>query len=251
MLGWKLFIRAITLITDNLLAALRLSLVPYLLAAGAGFWLQISYPEWVGVPITPENPPPADYLLWSMGSLLVGVVASLWISVGWHRFALLGEEGAGWVPPFKGDLMLGYLGRTLLAFFVAFLAAATAVTMLVVLLVPLFGPTAQGVAGVGGFFAFCLVLYRIGIILPAGAAGKPMRMNEALIATKGQAQTIIVLAFLTVGVTLLFRLPLMFEDTGPLVSSLYLFATGWIGLMLGVGTLTALYGHLVEGRPVE
>ncbi|SDY30606.1 hypothetical protein SAMN05444004_10196 [Jannaschia faecimaris] len=251
MLGWKLFVRALTLITDNLMAAMKVSLVPYALAVGAGLWVALSYPEWVGVPLDPENPPPPGFVLGTMGSLLVGVLASLWISVGWHRFALLGEQSGGWVPRLNGNLMLGYFGRTLLTFLMALLAAIAVITMLVVLLVPLFGESVQAIPAVGGFFAACLVFYRIGVILPAGAAGKPMKMGEALIATKGQAQTIIVLALLTVGVTLLLRLPLLIEETNVIISTLYQFVTGWIGLMLGVGTLTALYGHLVEGRPLD
>lgn len=251
MLGWKLFVRALTLITENLGGALRVSLVPYGLAVGAGLWVTLSYPELVGTPLDPENPPPAGYVLGSMASLLIGVFASVWISVGWHRFALLGEEPQGWVPPLNGPLLPGYLGRTLLAFLMALLAAVTIVVMLTVLLIPLFGPAVQAVPAAGGFFAACLVFYRVGVILPAGAAGKPMRMNDALIATKGQAQTIIVLALLTLGVTVLLRLPMLLEETNAVISTLYQFVTGWIGLMLGVGTLTALYGHLVEGRPVD
>ncbi|WP_179381265.1 hypothetical protein [Jannaschia marina] len=251
MLGWKLFIRALTLITDNLLSALRVSLLPYALAVGAGLWVALSYPEWVGVPLDPENPPPQGYLLGTMGSLLVGAFASIWVSVAWHRYALLGEERAGWVPALRGDLMAGYLGRAMLTLLVAFLAALTVVVMLSVLLIPLFGPSVQLVPAAGGFFAACIVFYRIGVILPAGAAGKAMTMNEALIATKGQAQTVVVLAFLTLGVTFLLRLPLLIEDTGVVLSTLYQFVTGWIGLMLGVGTLTALYGHVVEGRPLD
>ena len=251
MLGWKLFVRALTLITDNLGPALRLSLLPYGLAVASGIWVALSYPEWIGAPLDPEAPPPAGFVLASMGSILLGVLASLWISVGWHRFALLGEEPEGWVPPFHGARVLRYLGRTVLAFGMAFLAAMAVVTMLVVLLVPLFGETAAALPATVGFFVACLVFYRIGIILPAGAVGRDMRLNEALIATKGQAQTILVLAVLTVGVTLLLRLPTLLEDAGPIVSTLYQFVTGWIALMLGVGTLTALYGHLVEGRPVD
>lgn len=251
MLGWKLFVRAVTLITDNLLAAMRVSLLPYLLAVGSGLWVALSYPEWIGVQIDPQNPPPAGFVLGSMGSLLIGIFASLWISVGWHRYALLGELDAGWLPRLNGSLLLGYLGRTLLAFGMAILAAVTVITMLIVLLVPLFGPSVQALPAVAGFFAACIVFYRVGVILPAGAAGKSMRMNEALVATKGQAQTIVVLAFLTVGVTLLLRLPMLLEETSVIISTLYQFVTGWIGLMLGVGTLTALYGHMVEGRPVE
>ncbi|SFJ79834.1 hypothetical protein [Jannaschia pohangensis] len=251
MLGWKLFIRALTLITDNLLAAMKVSLVPYALAVTTGLSVAFLYPEWVGVQLDPENPPPPGFVFGTFGSLLVGIFASLWVSVGWHRYALLGELGDGWIPPLNGTLVMGYLGRTVLTFLVALLAAAAVVTMLVVLLVPLFGESIQTIPLVAGVFAACLVFYRIGVILPAGAAGKPMRMNDALIATKGQAQTIIVLAFVTVGVTLLLRLPLLLEDTNVLISTMYQFVTGWIGLMLGVGTLTALYGHLVEGRPLD
>ena len=78
-----------------------------------------------------------------------------------------------------------------------------------------------------------------------------MTFGEAMRETSGHTGTVVVLALLTVGFSLLLQVPTLLDGTGGLVTLVYQVVIGWIGLMLGVGTLTALYGHLVEGRPVD
>ena len=252
MLGWKIFVRAVRLLVDHLDAALRLSLVPYLAVAVATVWLGLSFPEWIGRgEFDPADPPPAGYVAGQLAVLLLNTVVTLWIAVGWHRFVLLAEAPRGWLPPLRGPEMLAYFGRSALIG-VLIVAVILAVSlMLATLVVPIAPGFAGAVIGAGALF--------VGDdpVLPAGgrAAGRGDRpldgFGEAMRQTSGHTGTVVILALLTVGFTLLLEVPTVLDGTGGLVTLIYQVTVGWIGLMLGVGTLTALYGHLVEGRPLD
>lgn len=252
MLGWKLFKRALMLIVENLGPALRVSLLPYGVAVAISLWVALRWPEWAGVmTLDPDMPPPGGFVAATLASGLVTIVASLWVAVGWHRYILMGEEPRGWVPVFHGNLILGYLGRSIIVGIVVLLIVLAVSTMGAVLLLPLFGPAAAPAVSAIGFFAAAIFFYRIGLILPAGTVEAPMRINAALVATKGQSGAIIILAFLTVGFSFALQIPTQLDGGAGVIDAVYQAVVGWIGLMLGVGTLTALYGYLIEGRPVD
>jgi hypothetical protein len=254
MLGWKLFLRAATLIVDNVAAAIRLSALPYGIVAALGLWIAATWPEFIGTGMAgfdPDTPPPSDFAGATVLSLLATLLASMWIAVAWHRYILLAEGGERWVAPFDLQLVLGYLGRSILlglAVGVVMLALATAVG---VLLLPLFGLAAQPLVGAVALFTAMILFYRLGVILPAGAIGRRMTFADAWRSTEGHSGTAIVLSLVTVGFTLLLQVPTMIDGTSGMITAIYQIVVQWIGLILGVGTLTALYGVVVEGRPVE
>jgi hypothetical protein len=254
MLGWKLFLRAIKLISDNLPAALRISALPYGVAAAISVWVASRWPEFAGISameLDPAAPPPTEYVTAFLGSGLVTLAASLWIAVAWHRYILLAEEGEGWVPPFDGSLILSYLGRSLLVGLAVAVLVMAVTTMLTVLLAPLFGTAVSPLIGAVALFTAMVLFYRLGVVLPAGAVGRRMMFGEAMRTTAGHSGTAVILALLTVGFSLLLQVPTMLDGQLGLVTAIYQIVVQWIGLMLGVGTLTALYGVVVEGRPVD
>ncbi len=251
MLGWKLFVRALRLLIDNIDTALRLSLLPYLAVAAGTLWLGLSFPEWIGTSaFDPENPPPSGFIVGQILVLVLNTVVTLWIAVGWHRFVLLAEEARGWLPPVRGTEMLGYFGRSILIALLVVLVGLAVFVMLATLVLPILPGAAGGVLLVSGFVGMIL-FYRIAIVLPAGAIGRTMPFGEALRHTSGHTGTVIALAVLTVGFSQLLNIPTLLDGTGGTVTLIYQIVIGWIGLLLGVGVLTALYGHLVEGRPVD
>lgn len=254
MLGWKLFLRAIKLISDNLPAALRISAVPYGIAAVISVWVASRWPEFAGVStmdLDPAAPPPSDYVTALVFSSLLTLAASFWIAVAWHRYILLAEQGEGWVPPFRGDLILAYLGRSLLVGLAVAVLVMAVVTMLTVLLAPIFGAGVSPLIGAVALFVAMVLFYRLGVVLPAGAVGRRMTFGEAMRSTAGHSGTAVVLALLTVGFSILLQVPTMLDGSMGAVTAIYQVVVQWIGLMLGVGTLTALYGVVVEGRPVD
>lgn len=252
MLGWKLFVRAVRLLLDHLDAALKLSLVPYLAVAVATIWLGLSFPEWIGRgEFDPADPPPTGFVAGQLAVLLLNTAVTLWIAVGWHRFVLLAEAPNGWLPPLRGPEMLGYFGRSALIGVLIVAVILVVSLMLATLVVPIAPGLAGPVIGAGALFVGMILFYRLAMVLPAGAIGRSMGFGEAMRQTSGHTGTVVVLALLTVGFTLLLEVPTLLDGTGGLVTLIYQVVVGWIGLMLGVGVLTALYGHLVEGRPVD
>jgi hypothetical protein len=254
MLGWKLFLRAINLILDHLDAALRLSVLPYGAVLAVSIWTAVTWPELVGFEVAAVDDAtqlPSGFVGALLLSAIANLVAYIWIAVAWHRFILLSEGGQGLVPPVHGGVMLGYLGRSILLGLAVGVLALAASTMVSVLLLPLFGQAVAPLIGALTLFVAMILFYRLGVVLPAGAIGRSMNFAEAWRATEGHSGTAILLALLTVAFTFLLQVPALLDGTAGLVSVVYGAVVGWIGLILGVGTLTALYGVVVEGRPVE
>jgi hypothetical protein len=267
MEAWSIFTRALRSVADHLDVALRLSLLPYGLVAAAQ--LLVLSAGGGALPVDPAAlPPPTDVdpaaggadllalmgdprLVWtSLLSVVLFVLAMLWIAVGWHRFALLGEVPHGWVPPLHGARMLGYLGRTiLLSLLVA--AAVIVASIPLGLLGAVLGGAGVLLASAAGLVLAMVVFYRLSVILPAGAAERPIGLREAWAATAGRSGTAVGLAMLTFGFSLLLQIPTLLDASmgaaAPVITTLYQIAIGWIGLLVGVAVLTVFYAR-TEGR---
>lgn len=264
MLAWMIFRRAVTLIVDNLGAALRVSALPYAILAAVTLYFgatvdmaQVARIEAAGDPEAMATLPPGA-LLAVMITLLAQLGAVLWISVGWHRYVLLAEGAETWLPRPNLPRMLGYFGRSIL---IGLAATCVFVAVWVAL-----GPIAPNVGLVGGLILSIAMSYRLGVALPAGAVGKPIKIPQAWIALKGQSATVLGLAILTFLCSLLLQLPTMLDGAAALapeeavvgqvvaagpISVIYGLVVSWMLLMLGVSVLSTLYGHFVEGRPLE
>ncbi|WP_299814703.1 hypothetical protein [uncultured Jannaschia sp.] len=264
MLSWKIFMRAIRVILDDVGAALRISAVPYLILMAASFWFVSAFGdhslaeldptmtvEGADTPALPEGFVAASVLL-----MLVQVAVSVWIAVAWHRRVLLSEDTGGAVPPIHGRRMLGYLGRSIM---IGLIVMAVIVAIMVAL-----GAILPMVAFPLALIVAIVLFYRFGLILPAGAIGKPITVGEAWAATKGQSATVVLLAFLTFAASLLLQVPAFLDASlsdapavegavaGPgTISVVYNLVVGWILLLLGVSILSVLYGHFVERRPLD
>lgn len=250
MLGWKLFMRAVTLLLDNLGEALRVSAVPYAVVIAISVWVTGAYPDAVsGTAVTPETALSVEGAGAVLIMVIVNLVVSLWIAVAWHRYVLLEERPAGWLPPLNGSAMLGYLWLSvLIGLLVAVIMFAIMIPLGIILLAV---PFLAGVIPAAALFIGMILFYRLAIVLPARAVERPMTFGEAIEATRGHSGTVVVLALLTVGFSLALQIPTMLDGGTGIISAIYQGVVGWIGLMLGVSTLTSLYGHLVEGRPVD
>ncbi|WP_167766828.1 hypothetical protein [Jannaschia formosa] len=251
MLGWKLFLRAVTLLIENLGDALRVSAVPYLVLIAAT--VIVGPPE--VDPTLPETGGEEAAIaamaggVWALPLLVLNLVVTLWVTVAWHRYVLLGETPTGWLPPMRGPEMLGYLWRSILIGLLVGLAIIGITIPLGALAVAI--PVLVPLVPVVGLFLGALVFYRLAVSLPARAIGRQMGFGEAMEATRGHTGTVAALAVITVGFFLLLQLPTAIEGSLGLITIVYQGVVGWIGLLVGVSTLTALYGVVVEGRSVE
>ena len=252
MLGWKIFAHSVRMVLGNFRQVLHITVGPALIAVAAIVALFFV----AGVPreVFDENAgtiahEPSAGFLFLAAFIVVPIffLIVLWIAVAWHRFILLEEYPDQLLPPFQFDRILAYLGRGLLLGLVG--AAIMFPAMFIV----------AAFAGSAPFLGFpillvlmpfiALVFYRLSIILPAAAVGKPVRMGEAWTATKGETGTFIALLV----VSLLFQLVVQTAFTllafVPVLGALLVvFASLLVLPMINVSILTTLYGVYIEKR---
>ena len=97
-----------------------------------------------------------------------------------------------------------------------------------------------------------VIIFRLGVMLPAGTIDRKLTLRQAWQATSGQTDTILVLALVAAGAAVVVQIPtLVSGDPGSLISLVYSIAVNWFVTMIGVSMLTTLYGHFVEGRAID
>ena len=250
MLALRIFRHSMRQVIGNWQAALRLALVPnvilylVLLSVSGGVLAGVLHPSGPGA------------VLLVIAMLLVAVVTGAWVAVGWHRFVLLNEPPAGFLPPLHTDRMKSYLGRS-----VELGALSLGLSIVVAIggmaLGNAIGPTAYDsslalgfLVGLATFAAMAVILGRVSLILPAAALGKDLRMGQSWAATRGQGGTLFILTLMFLALSVILALPEGFlRGLG-----LGVLAIAWrlvvqIGLtLLLLSILTTLYGHFVERR---
>ena len=250
MKGWQIFRHSFNLVMANLDQAIKLSLVLYLVQSGYTIYAFLNPPqmmEFDGVEVPFMDP---STILPTILFGLLAIVASLWIAVAWHRFALTGEMAAGWVPQFHGPEILGYLGRSILI-------GVLVVVAIFVVSIPV-GIISFGLPGLAGLMTLVLIgigaylFFRLGVMLPAAALGVPLTLSKAWNDTKGESGTILTLALIVVGASIVIQLPSWFnDDPSSVINLVYSLVVNWFATIIGISVLTTLYGHFVERRSID
>lgn len=248
--GWQIFKHSFNLVMTNLEQAFRLSLVLYLIQSAYTLYSFFNPPqmmEFEGTQV-PVMSPETIFPTIVLG--ILAVIASLWIAVAWHRFALTGESTSGWVPQFHGSAVMGYLGRSILI-------GVLVVLGVMVLSIPI-GIISIGLPPLAGIMSLLLIglaaylFFRLGIMLPAAALGEKLTLGDTWDVTKGRSSTILVLALIVVGASIIIQLPSWFNDNpSSIINVVYSLVVNWFATIIGISVLTTLYGHFVENRPID
>lgn len=195
----------------------------------------------------------AQFSASAAGSILLQIVASLWVAVAWHRFVLLEETPEGYIPPFNAGLMVAYFLKGLLLFALTFAAMAVLgggafiLIAIEVLITVLLGAVVAGVM----ILAVIVISARLSIIMPAAALGQPLTLRQAWDATEG----------MTLPIVLAYALLLLVLAIGGALVGVLASFTGIFGVILaivfnamttlfGLSFLTTIYGVAVEGREI-
>lgn len=249
MKGWHIFLHSLKQVTGNLSGAIKVSALPYLIQFAVmgmvlGFGASAFNPEKMAQGDVPE----AGFWLGLLLFWVIYMFTSLWIAVAWHRFVLLGEETAGFVPALKSDRIWAYFVRSLGATLVLILAAivlAVPAGILVAMLANATGPSLiSGLVPILIFIPLLVVFYRISGSLPGAALGNEVDFWAGWNATKGENLNILVLVI----ITFVFSLILNRLGMIPVIGIVAQFIGGWAIIMVGASMLTTLYGHYIEGR---
>ena len=116
MKSWSIFAHSFGMVFRNLKQALQIGLVPVVIAF-VGVFAALSY---IGVSVSVLQDEQALGLLiansWMVffATWVFVMIMMLWIVTSWHRFVLLEEYPQGWVPPFRFDRILSYIGHALM-----------------------------------------------------------------------------------------------------------------------------------------
>lgn len=258
MRGWQIFTHSAGLVFRNLDAAFRISLVPYLAHVAAQVYLFLN-PDLVAPPDAGTDigatmggalphVEPLQYAIFLCLQFAAGI-ASLWIAVSWHRYVLLEELADGPVQPFRGDLVLGYFGRSVLIALLLVVALFTLAIPAGLLMTAL--PGAMLPLLLAMVSAVLYVFLRLGVILPAGTVGRRLTLHNAWQATASESGAIFALSVIAVLAMFFIAIPNIVAGEGmSLLSLLYGLAGGWVINMVGASLLTSLYGICVEGRTI-
>ena len=269
MLGWTLFTRALSVLVENVGAALRVGAAPVAAIVLVEYAMLSLYPEALGGIDVAE--PDAGALLAGLVLAAATFALGAWAAVGWHRYVLRGDAPAGWLPPVDGRTILSYVGLSLGIGLLVALTLMAVTTMVGVLVLPLMGAGGQVVVLAAGAICALILVFRLSLVLPARAVGRPMTFADAMRATRGHSGTAVVLAIVMGAFLVLLQLPPVLdammaasgdaataaEDVaaGPMargpIGLAYAAVAQWIAVMLGAGLLTALYGQFVEERPAD
>ncbi len=254
MQGWKIFTHSLGMVFNNLGAALKISLVLYLINSVVGIYFGSKYGDVL-------NGMESGYLFlapqgfwgaWFV-TMLIGGITSLWIAVSWHRYILLEENPGTMLPPFNFERILAYFFTSiLLGLIIAFVAMIVGMISGVILagLVSLQnGPVLQLLLQIMVMGPVIYVFYRLSLSLPAAALGQPVGIGESLKLTKPASGAIIqlmVIGLIAVGV---LKLPSLFNsDPSSLLNLVYTHVIGWFIMMGSISVLTTLYGVYAEKR---
>ena len=182
-------------------------------------------------------------------SLVVLLLADIWIAVAWHRYVLKGEHSPGWLPVFQGRRMLGYFGA-MIAMFLVFGLLVAGTLLVASLATRLIGNGAllSVVPAVFLVLAGGLML-RLSTVLAGYALEPGHRLIEGWEATRGQSLGFFLLALIVgVAINLVQAVTVALLSGTPLLFIAVSFLVQWVVTMVGISILTTLYGHYIQKR---
>jgi hypothetical protein len=249
MLGLQIVLHAARLVFTNLGAALRIGLLPVIIALVASALVMVisgrSAWQIMSAGYAAQMAQSGAFLM-VLVLALIWLAVMLWIFVNWHRFVLLAEYPQSWVPPLPKEAMGLYLGRSMQLFGISVLIG---IVLALILIVTGLGATALGSMAMS--IAVGYLFYRVCAALPAAAIQRPIGLGAAWRVTGRGAGTVAIVAGLMA--LLQFLSTVIPAQIAP--ASLYLAAViqvlfSVLMAMVQVSVVTTIYGHFVEDRPV-
>lgn len=268
-MGYRIFMRCLSQVLRNWLAALKLSWFWMIVLLGVLSAASIAILASAQTALNRDTASSGIGMLVAVVVLvfILAVLGGSTIAVGWHRYVLR-EERIGWFVFLKREWPTGkYIWKT--------------VRIGIILLIPgiLFSYMLSSLVGSALqfgvdlatsvlFSSFVLLInlgissvmtwlfFRLGVGLPAIAVGKSLSLLESFELTRGYSGSIFVASVLAIGlnfvptVLTLIANAMFGESALTDIVALSGIPVAFISFFVSVGILTVLYGHLVEGRPV-
>ncbi len=198
----------------------------------------------------------------------LGIFCYCWAAVGWHRYVLLEEMGNGFLPQFRGGMIVAYFWRILLVGLVIFAVIIAASITVGIIATATQSAFVLLLFGIGLVFGVSWIATRIGLILPAAALGERMKISESWAATRPVSSHILlplivialVAALINQAVLVVFgqTIPVQNPFGGPqdvrvltLPGQIVSGIVSWLQILVNLALMTTLYGNLIEGRQLN
>lgn len=254
MNGVSIFVHAVRMVLGNLGPALRIGVVPLLITAVAGWFFASNVAPTGAVPQMPG----AGAFGSGLVLIVVQILVSLWVAVAWHRYILLEEQPGAFLPQWNGAAVWAYFKIAFIVGLILFLLSIVISLVAGFLVMPLMmsGSGPGLIAGMVLFVVIALPLiwlgYRFGPSLAGAAVGDPRTLGESWAATARGAVDLFILAIVSVVVLWLAQLPVMaLQLSVPILATALAAVVNWLTVMIGVGVVTTIYGHYIQGRPLN
>ena len=247
MKAWAIFVHSIRQVFGNLPQALHVSGLLYLMQMAVTVALGVT-----PAALSPDAEIPPELMFGALLSVLVLLVTTLWIAVAWHRFVLLNERPEGYIPAFSIARIARYGWRSCL---IGMVVVAMAIVIGIAAGGVLFsllgeGPAANLLTVLAVIVPIFTVLYRLSAALPGLALDRPTAFADGWVATTGETETILTLAFFTALIGIVLGAPLGLMPQGSIFALLWELVAGWVQVMVSASILTTIYGHYIEKRPL-
>lgn len=258
MKGLSILVHAISMVTSNLNAALRISAVLMAVQFVLALLLGVQF-LYMGTDTT-DMIMSGTYPYGRAGLvLIIQAVSTLWIAVAWHRFILREEQPGAALPDFNGAAILSYVWAGVIFVLVLIVVAIPFGMLAGLLAAPLMTSPSGGGATISGLILFLVlwlpvtyISYRISPILPSAALQERIALKEAWYATGTSGTAFVGLAVASVLAVWAANLPVvLLAQVSGFLAFVWAFAVQWAVLLVGVSVLTTIYGHYVERRALN
>lgn len=252
MKGWNIFLHSLNMVLRNWKEALQIGLLPVAIIAAAVVVLLmtgiLAEPTDQNMPF---NFPSGGGFLSVFLTTLLACFCILWVVVNWHSFVLKEEYPQGWVPPLPTKRIFGYLLQSIVVS-LCLLPVSIVLVMFIVPIVNTVDATTLLVVLTLIYLPVYMIAYRLFITLPATAIGEQLSISEAWTATKGSSGTLLVLSIvMSLASVLINQIETVLNNA--MQGSAFLITAPLYAIwgLVGVSVLTTLYGHYVQGRPLD
>lgn len=250
MLGYRLFRHAVLMLIDNLGPAFRISILPAVLFFALTYLMMAQFFS-SGDAVAAISEQAGLFAVTILCLAVAGFVVFCWVATAWHRYVLLEEQPGAALPRWNGDAIRRYVGASFRVFGITFLVALPLALGLSVLSGREFSSDDGTWLSFAFNFAISYLSLRWSLVLPAAALESHITVFESWRRSRDFAGAIFVANLL---VNLLVSVPALVA--GSMLNTLfasysYFAVASWLQLMLSISLLTALYGHIVEGRSLR
>lgn len=181
---------------------------------------------------------PADLLQKMFVVNLVSLIASCWVAIAWHRFAILGEHPTGAIPSLDLGQVIRYM---FLSIGIGLLLALGAVAVITVIGALVGGSAALiTIAITVVSFALYVGFLRLSPVLASVVTENRMSFGRAWGMTKDLTPTLVQLTLFNLLGLFALLFPMSLLGTG-LIANLYWAAAGWVLLMVSISQVSIIY----------